>query len=800
MGLFFVNYILSGSYLLLLFTSNYQLNRWKVSKGKLEHTVLLLILYFISAFSLNKEMNLFDPSVRWLQISLVIASVALIIASRYHSLPRIINFIVFFILGSSLLLFLYFAIYLLPLYLMSILGLLALGISIHTYIPLFLVIISVVVLVRASREYKALCFAAITGFSIPLILTIFFCISWNSNIKKINGLINQNSLNETKLPPWVYVSQHLKNSFVVERILKAGLSYHVSNNGNFFWGDIRSSSFDEQLLHDPLVQIASLFVRKPNLDEKDQINILKSMYDSRHQAEDRLWSGSDLETNSIITNVKMFTDYRMAYTEKTLTIRNNSMRTWGSEQEAIYTFHLPEGSVTSSLSLWINGQEEKSRLTTKSKADSAYKTIVGVEVRDPSVVHWQEGNTITVRVFPCPTNENRKFKIGITSPLKKLGSTLVYQNIFFDGPEAVNALETVQVAYTGQTAALVLPTGFEQVTPGVYRLERTYDPEWSISLKAPQLAKATFSFANNGYQLTNYHPTYEAFTPQIIYLDLNSAWTSSEFHAVWEKVKTENVYVFADRLTKLTSENKNELFNTMSKQSFSLFPLNEISNPSQSLIVSKSTANSPSLNDLGESEFAQELTAYLKTPRHIRLYNIGSELSPYLKALKELRVLQYTEGSARDLGNLLFNHKFVKEQENENTVVIGNAGLVVEKVDTTSTIRSHSAPDHLLRLFAYNDIMKKVGPDYFNKDFIRPNLIQEANLAYIVTPVSSLIVLESQKDYDRFNIDENKNSLKNASMKSSGAVPEPHEWLLLLTCFCIVIYTIYQKKLKLQIT
>jgi XrtN system VIT domain protein len=189
------------------------------------------------------------------------------------------------------------------------------------------------------------------------------------------------------------------------------------------------------------------------------------------------------------------------------------------------------------------------------------------------------------------------------------------------------------------------------------------------------------------------------------------------------------------------------------------------------------------------SGFADDLTAYLKAPRHIRMYNMGSQLSPYLKALKELRVFGYANGTVEGLDTLLDKHQFIVDQENQNTVVIDNAGLMIQKAPGLKTA---DAPDHLLRLFAYNDIMKKVGADYFRHDYVQPLTIAEAEQAYIVSPVSSMIVLETQQDYERFGIDENKNSLKNASMKSSGAVPEPQEWVLIVLAAGIVGTFIYR--------
>jgi XrtN system VIT domain protein len=102
------------------------------------------------------------------------------------------------------------------------------------------------------------------------------------------------------------------------------------------------------------------------------------------------------------------------------------------------------------------------------------------------------------------------------------------------------------------------------------------------------------------------------------------------------------------------------------------------------------------------------------------------------------------------------------------------------------------APDHLQRLFSYNDIMRKTGSRYFAQDYITDELIGEAEKSFVVSPVSSLIVLETQDDYERFGIENNMNSLKNASMKSSGAVPEPHEWMLIIFAAGSMLYLVYR--------
>lgn len=788
---FFIHYLMSLGYTVAVLVRSFSAHGWKISRGKLSYTALMLILWFISAFALNLDMNVFDDSVNWLTVWILISSLVFILASQWNHLSPIWSRMVFFLMGAALLLFVYYAVYLVPLYVLSALAFVALGFSLHTFIPLFLSLASIVLTIRAVRQNKALLYPVICGFACPVALGACFLLSWGSENSKIRSMVNQNTLDEGKLPAWMYVSQHLQPSWLNKRILKSGLVYHEAKVSNLFWSDMPSRSFDERKQHDPLVVMATLIFGKPVLSEKERISVLKAMYQSRHQAQERLWAGDFLETASVISNVKLFPDYRMAYTEKILSIRNTAPRTW-SQQEAVYTFHLPEGAVVSSLSLWIEGVEEQSRLTTKAKADSAYHQIVGVETRDPSVVHWQEGNTVSVRVFPCTPEEDRKFKIGITSPLAKKGDRLVYQDPYFDGPSAGAALETMQLSSAGSVTDLKMPAVFGELGGGVYRAERSYKPDLEISFKAPALSRAGFTFNKAVYQLDEYREKYKAYEVQNVYLDLNGSWSAKEFDALWSVLHHRHVYVFDNGLVRLTEKNRIVIFERLSRQNFSLFPVQEIRNPEQALLVSKSNSVSPNLGDLEGTAFGAELTNYLKTHKQLAFYNLGTELSPYLKALKELRALNYSSGSVGRLSGLMTSKRFTASQEDERTVVIEPAGMIIRQVDTLQG--KAIAPDHLLRLFAYNDIMKKVGPNFFNKDYVQPELIAEAEQGYIVSPVSSMIVLETQKDYERFNIDENKNSLKNASMKSSGAVPEPQEWVLLILCASVAGYVLYSRR------
>ncbi len=780
-GLFWGNYLLSVTYFfLVVFKKPRRPAYW----------TLLYLLWFISAFALNRSLNVFNNSVPWLCVVICLACGAVMLALFMEHMGNAAKHVLVFLLGIAFVLFVYYSLYLTSMYIIGVLAAIAIGISLHVFAPAALAVCTFNI-IRRNTQSRTLKMALAAGVAVPVIACAVFIWQWNSINKQVNLAVNHNTLSEGKLPSWVIISQNIPKNAIAERVIKAGLVYKTVNlQENWLWGDIKTASFDEPMKHDPLIVLASLFCGQTNLEDKERIKILEAMYDSRHKAQERLWSGDKLKTASVVTNIKIFPEYRMAYTEKTLFVKNYAEGSWFNNREAIYTFHLPEGSVVSSLSLWIDGKEAKSRLTTKAKADSAYKTIVGVEQHDPSVVHWQEGNTISARIFPCTTIENRKFKIGVTSPLRQQGGELVYESIYFDGPPANTAYETIQVSFSKKPASLSI-RGFEELTEGIFTADRQYRPDEEITFPVQPLADAPFTFAGSGYKLLDYKPRFATFDPQNIYLDLNNSWTGSELDELWETIKTKKVFYYDGELRPLTAENKAYVFNRAQNLNFSLFPVYEIKDAETALLITKSTEASPNLGDLDDSEFQKRLTAYLATSKPIRMFNIGTTLNPYLKALKEMRVFTYDSGEITQLQASLTGHRFAQTQEDDKHVVLDQSGMVIEQ--TADTAKS-DAPDHLLRLFAYNDIMKKVGPHYFDKTYVQPDIIREAEQAYIASPVSSLIVLETQKDYERFGIDENKDSLKNASMKSSGAVPEPGDWALVIIAIIVINFLVYRAK------
>lgn len=653
-------------------------------------------------------------------------------------------------------------------------------------VPLLVFINSILLFSRSEKTTNEKT-AYSLGITVPLVATLLFVAQWQQTNELIQTTYQKNTLYQAhNLPSWVAVSQQLSDGFFTQRILKGELVYTSFSKVQGFFGGMPQNSFSDKKEHDPLIAIATAFSGPLSLPLQDRIQILKFYSENRHDTHRKFWSGKHLTTTKIQTKTSLYPEYRFAYTEKTFTIKNNHHQSWRQE-EALYTFQLPEGSVASSLSLWVNGVEEQSRLTTRSKADSAYSNIVGVQKRDPALLHWQEGNTVTVTVFPCSNQEDRIFKIGITSPMLVQEDRLTLPAITFKGPSDQFAETKEHIDFPTQP-----------------QLEHHLDFSGNISCDNVPLSTQHFSFGEQTFWAEAYQPNQQAFDPSAIYLDVNKRWTTDDFEQACELFANKSIYIYKeDSLHLVTKENQN-IFEKVRQKNFSLFPIDMIKNRSKALIISKSTLKSPNLSDIEKTAFGKKMIHSLssnKTP--IAIYNLSNRLSPYLQSLKEFYVFNYDQGSWEKLRKAVRSKTFISPHPSSNAVVFHPSDMVLFSQKNEQNFEA-LAPDHLMRLFSYNQILKKIGTGYFLSGYENDELVQIAKQAHIVSPISSMIVLETKRDYNRFGIEETedglgnasdkKKGLKNAVQSNSGAVPEPHEWVFIV--LILLGLTIFQLKNK----
>ena len=798
---FFINFAISIGYFIFLIAYKLKCNspRPKIAQAC---WINVVVLFTISAFALNQDMEVFAQFPQWLTIYTLLLVALLLSYPFINYYPKLIVYLIYILSGSALLLSLYMAFYLLTLVPLSLLVCWFFGISFHTFVP-FLWIWIIIDFFKKRTEPSKLKQLLWIGFVAPLIILSIYVYKWGTlqtEIKDIIAIKNRQLSNQ--LPDAITLAQKLPSDPMTEEILVSPIKSQK------FWDDgFGIGNNSEKKFHDPLSIISTALYGELDVDVNTVETILNIRKDYRHKFSRRLWIGSNLTTSSISNNIQVFPQYRLAYHEKTVVIHNNPNKnnrdSWfvDDTQEGVYTFHIPEGSIVTSLSLWINGKEQKSRLSTRQKADSAYTNIVGVQRRDPAIVYWNEGNTITVNVFPCSDKEDRTFKIGFTTPLRLSGNKLYLENCWFEGPDFNDAREATSIRIENNlTEFIELPSHFEKMANGEFHYQGEYIPDWKLAMKPVLLSKNTFSFNGFSYSLKEIKSIEKKLTTKKIFLDITKDWNEEEYDKIINECGNSKCYAWLPEAVEITNNNKNLVWKEACKNQFSIPFLNDIQEPENTIIITKSGGISPILADLKQSDYAQNTIDYLVSSQSkITVLNFGNELSPLWRSLNELRLVDYHLITTDELYKTITTNKINVILEDSNTIVLQDSYMCItkEKVNADTLLKS-DAPDHLLRLFAYNDVLIKIGKKYFEKEKYEQTFFKEAEEAYVVTPLTSMIVLESEEDYKRMGISENTNTVGNAGILKGGAVPEPHEWLLIAVVIILIAHHLF-KKYKLSL-
>ena len=662
----------------------------------------------------------------------------------------------------------------------GLIGSFALGVGLLLFIPLFYMLAWYEVLksLNYSSKDARLIIPATTGFCILLLVFAYAWTNMDNTIKE-NYLKADQPFENTDLPTWVSVSSDIDDNWLTEAYLKSDLVYQTYDFDRF----ILDENYDEKKVHDPIITFCMGLSKTHPLTVKDRIKILEFMYNKRHYTVNRFWRDDNLITDRIVNNVELFPAERLSYTEMILSITNtNEKYYWREQEEAIYTFQLPKGGVVTSLSLWINGVEEKAILTSKSKAQTAYNTIVGREQRDPSVIYWMEGNKARIRVFPCTPREQRKFKLGVTAPLKLDGDYLNYQSIYFEGPDFTEAISAVNVVKNG--AELISDFNFKNQA-GFVSWEGNYEKNWQLKMRALQFEERYFTYKDEIYEARQEATKTFKFNPKTVYLDITSNWTDNELETLKQILVGCKVNVL---------KGSTELEDSDEYPNFTLFPYNKVYEPKNSIVITKGGMPTPNMEDIKASGFRKELFSYFKeADDRILVLDLGETSSDFNRSLQELGAISLHQVNLKSIEQYFKESKFPDPRMQKDVVNIYGNGMSIHKVASSSVAKGS---DHLMRLFYYQNIMDDLGKTYFDDDKnYEEELAEKAAIANVVTPVSSLIVLETQKDYDRFEIKKNKDSLGNAAIKGSGAVPEPHEWALIIIGAILIVVLYFKKKL-----
>lgn len=760
-------------------------------KKKYRHLVPFLFLnWFIGCFCTNVIINIFENLPVWVYVVTFLFCISnfFIYATVKN---KAIVLVSYFVNGFSYLLIIYYAIYLIPFAPISTIGIIALGLGFYGLVPMIVLVGHAATLVKLFPNNKTNMIAFASGIGCVLIGLSVFVVMLNSESKKLGeNSITKSFESNDDLPSYITISQHLQPNFFNEILLKKGIVYVYTDEFFAFRGfdSFGTKQYNERRTHNPFVNIAYLFSEDLDLSVDDRINILKSNFDKRLETEEQLWSGRDLITKNIKEDIKIYANQRLAYTEITMDIACDK-DTWG-QKEAIYSFQLPEGAVATSLSLWVNGVERKGVLTTKEKAQKAYKQIVGVEARDPSLMQWREGNRVVVRVFPISYELPRTFKCGFTTPLQVENNEMKYQSLDIKGPNISNAETLSRIQMVGD-AKFEADKSFE-LKNGFYVNESTGLDSWEAVMPLNKQAPSnSFAWKDKVYEIKGIEKQIVSFVASEVILDLNSAWSAKEVEAIVNQ-KGKNYFVFVNNEKQaINSANYQNVFSQFEDLHYSLLPLYRLQE--NSLVIIKSGTVSANFEELAASRYMQKLKAQAKQ-KNIRVMNISEEINPFWQTVKEQHYVEYYKTNLENALQLLAQNQFVSLKTAENTVNIEPANISIQENLKTAETESNGS-NHIYRMYAFGKVLEEQvkiqGDSLAENQYVA--LAKEAN---IVTPISSLIVLETDADYENNGIEKNVDTLGNASINNDGAVPEPHEWLLIIVGLTVLFF--YYKKSKRQ--
>ncbi|MBF4519248.1 XrtN system VIT domain-containing protein [Flavobacterium sp. ANB] len=751
-------------------------------------TPFLILNWFIGCFCLNIFVPIFEDLPFWVYLITL-----LFFISNFFIYQKIqgnsFTLSLFFINGLSYSIILYFTFYLLPLAPFAFIGILLLGIGFYALVPLLVSIIHIATMAHYFQENRKHFISFIAGFGFILVMLSSFVVMLDRESRLINlrRPINSFTSNED-LPNYIKISQSLEPNFFNEILLKKDIVYTGPEKFfNYDLGSFGVEQFNERKVHNPFITIAYIFCEDLNLSQDDQINILKSNFDKRLETEEQLWSGEDLVTKDIKEDVKLYPDSRLAYTEITMDI-SCEKESW-QDKEAIYSFQLPEGSVATSLSLWVNGIERKGILTTKEKAEKAYKQIVGVESRDPSLMQWREGNKVVVRVFPVNYKTPRTFKCGFTTPLKVEDNKLKYESLSIKGPNISNASTISRIQMTGK---IDVETSKDfKLQNNFYINESKGLDDWQAIMPLSKISKLnSFAWKEKIYEVKESQKLNIPFNASEVILDLNSNWTLNEIES-FVSLKGKEFYVYDDKEKKvINKENFRTIFLDFKYLHYSLLPLFEIKK--NSLIITKTGNFSANFEELNESEYLKKIRSKTKS-QNLKVINISGGINPFWQTVKEQKYVDFYETNFRNSLKMLQGNYFIKYKTADNVVNIEPSNISIQEKPKDSTIKSNG-PNHIYRMYAFGKVLEE--QIKIQNDTLSANkYVTLAKDANIVTPISSLIVLETDADYKNNGIEKNVDTLGNSSIKNDGAVPEPHEWLMIIIGLTTLLFY-YQKNKK----
>ncbi len=487
----------------------------------------------------------------------------------------------------------------------------------------------------------------------------------------------------------------------------------------------------------------------------------------------------------------------LAYMEWTLAFTNNSSR----NHEARFEILLPEGSVVSRATLWIDGEEQEAAIGGRAEVRAAYQKIVQAQ-RDPLLVTSAAPGRILVQCFPVSSKAGpMKIKIGVTAPLKlqSLGAgsitlpVIVARN--FSIPDSLRSSVWLESkgAMTGPSDLSSEKGDGAFALRGSLALAR--EDSQVVKIHVAREARARHAWAKDSGNSEVFQELREEERQPIRRIALvldGSLEVEANRAALAEAIRhlptgiELGVFVAADgsrhyedRLT-LTSEATLEQYaRRVFEESFSggvdnvpalAAAWDSAAKGERSLIVwvhGNQPIPFPSISQLAQR--------YARRPQGTRIVSLS--LRPGVNRIAEAPELQrYITESDALWGDPSGLAPFISDLTSKHVTPVVSRARV--SCSPQSCQREQQTSDHLVRLFALSEIEERLASGK------RAEAVALAIQYRLVTSASGAVVLERVSDYAKEGL--------TAPPEASGkvaipGVPEPEEWILVLVSFIAVL-------------
>ena len=169
--IFLINYIITLIYFITLIVKAI----FRRKTNRFCRIFPALVLWLISAYSLNRSAKVFDSSQVWFPVTLTLISIACISLAYFQMMPYYLRCFTMAVTGVAIIVFLYLSSFLLKLCIIAlIIFWIFFGIPLHSFVPVVFLIFIIKWIVKFRKDIRGTVWALLTGAVVAVIYIAAF--------------------------------------------------------------------------------------------------------------------------------------------------------------------------------------------------------------------------------------------------------------------------------------------------------------------------------------------------------------------------------------------------------------------------------------------------------------------------------------------------------------------------------------------------------------------------------------------------------------------------------------------------